>query len=349
MKKNICTSFTYFAFMALYLLLNPVTGVAQNNHGNDISFFVTYPKMLTMRFYFSQKYVAFTLQGAGKNNDLQYRPNTTLNMGVGATYHNFSLNLAYGFGFLNQDKEKGKTKYLDLQGHFYPNKWAVDWFGELYKGYYLHPKGFAATGAGNYYTRPDAKVTLFGIAAYRVMNAAKFSYNAAIIQNEWQKKSAGSLLLGAETYYGVMKADSAWVPSALKNNYAQSGINTIKFFSFGPGVGYAYTLVVDQHVFIMGSLALNLNLGFSTEAGTAAKSNKIALNPESVFRMAAGYNSSTWNLSANWVGNRLPITGKSSTNNYLVETGNYRIILAKKIMPGPKLKKPLSKIDRFLN
>lgn len=349
MKKISYPPFVYVAFILLCLLLHPFTGAAQYRHGNDTSYYVTYPGMLTMRFYFSQKYVAFTIPGAAGTKDLQYRPNTTLNMGVGATYHNFSLNLAYGFGFINQDKEKGKTKYLDLQGHFYPNKWAVDWFGELYKGYYLHPKGLAAASSNTYYTRPDAKVTLFGIAAYRVMNAAKFSYNAAIIQNEWQKKSAGSLLLGAETYYGVMKADSAWVPSALKNNYAQAGINNIKFFSFGPGVGYAYTLVVNQHFFVMGSLALNLNLGFSTETGTAGNSNKIALNPESVFRMAAGYNSSTWNLSANWVGNRLPVRGASSTNNYLVQTGNYRIILAKKIMPGPKLKKPLSKIDRFLN
>ena len=123
MKKNNCIFFTSFAITVVGLLLysNSVAAQTKDKPANDTNYFVTYPGMLTTRFYFSQKYVAFTLQG--DNKDLQYRPNTTLNMGVGATYHNFSLNLAYGFGFINQDKEKGKTKYLDLQGHFYPNKW----------------------------------------------------------------------------------------------------------------------------------------------------------------------------------------------------------------------------------
>ncbi|MEP7317878.1 MAG: DUF4421 domain-containing protein [Panacibacter sp.] len=347
MKRKRCFYLSQFVITTL-LLLNTYSSKAQEskNTGNDSNYYVTYPQMLTTRFYFSQKYTAFTLQGKGDIKDLQYCPNTTLNMGVGATYHNFSLNLAYGFGFLNQDKEKGKTKYLDLQGHFYPKNWVVDWYGELYKGYYLYPKGFAAISPDNYYVRRDAKVNLFGIAAYRVLNNKRFSYNAAMIQNEWQKKSAGSLLLGAETYYGVMKADSAWVPTAVAANYGQAGINDIKFFSIGPGVGYAYTLVIKQHFFAMGSLAVNLNLGFSSESGIGSTNNKTAVNATALYRMAAGYNSNKWNVSVNWVGNRLPVSG--AANNYLSETGNYRIILAKKIMPGPGLRKPLHSIDRIL-
>ena len=347
MKKNRCFYLSRFIIITalFFMYACKATAQLQATAANDTAFYITYPKMLTGRFYFYQKYTAFNFQGSGQIKDLQYRPNTTINMGVGVTWHNFSLNLAYGFGFLNQDKEKGKTKYLDLQGHFYPKKWVVDWFGELYKGYYLYPKGYAAVIPDNYYVRPDAKVNLFGIAAYRVLNNNRFSYNAAMIQNEWQKKSAGSLLLGAETYYGVMKADSAWVPAAVADNYKQTGINDIKFFSIGPGMGYAYTLVVQQHFFAMGSLALNFNLGFSTETGIAGKNNKTALNAAALFRAAAGYNSSTWNLSANWVGNRLPVSGSASSNNYLLQTGNYRVILAKKIMPGTKLRKQLNKIN----
>jgi len=347
MKKNKCFYLSRATIIAAIVLINLPEARAQlsKHTANDTAFYITYPKMLTGRFYFSQKYTAFTLQGSGQAKDLQYRPNTTLNMGVGATYHNFSLNLAYGFGFLNQTQEKGKTKYLDLQGHFYPSKWVVDWYGQLYKGYYLCPKSYATATSGKYYVRPDAKVNLFGIAAYRVLNNKRLSYNAAMIQNEWQRKSAGSLLLGAEIYYAVIKADSALVPAAVADHYKQAGITEIKNFSIGPGIGYAYTLVIQRHFFVMGSLAANLNLGFSSETGIAGTHNKTSVNTSALFRVAAGYNSSSWNLSANWVGNRLPVSGSSSSNNYLLQTGNYRIILAKKIMPAPKLKRLLNKFD----
>ena len=74
-----------------------------------------------------------------------------------------------------------------------------------------------------------------------------------MIQNEWQKKSAGSPLIGAAAYPGVMKADSVWAPVQVKNSYAQEGINSVRFFSVGPEIPYAYTLMVRQHFFTTGS------------------------------------------------------------------------------------------------
>ncbi|MBS1730011.1 MAG: DUF4421 family protein [Bacteroidetes bacterium] len=109
----------------------------------------------------SQKYTDFTLKDKATRS-IHYYPNTTFNLGVGVTYNNFSLNLAYGFGFLNRDPEKGKTKYLDLQSHIYWRKWITDFDGQLYKGYH-HSKGLA-TKAGKYYYRDDLKVALFDIS-----------------------------------------------------------------------------------------------------------------------------------------------------------------------------------------
>src|SRR6187399_3652744 len=80
-------------------------------------------KKITGRYYFSQKYTALEI---GRNNKtsprLRYTPNTNLNMGIGATYRSFTLNLAYGFGFLNPERGKGETKYLDLQFHTYTRR-----------------------------------------------------------------------------------------------------------------------------------------------------------------------------------------------------------------------------------
>jgi hypothetical protein len=77
--------------------------------------------------------------------------------------------------------------YLDLQGHFYARKWNIDLLGEFYKGYYLTPKGLVAPYGEQYYLRPDIRLSLIGFAFYRATNDKKFSYQAGLLQNEWQK------------------------------------------------------------------------------------------------------------------------------------------------------------------
>ena len=331
-------------FFLVFLFLCQSFCSAQLNRGNDTTYYEYFPGSITTRFYFSQKYTAFTLR-AKDARDLRYLPNTTLNMGIGATYHNFSLNLAYGFPFLNTDDNKGDTKYLDLQGHFYTPATAIDFYGQFYKGYHLNG-GFNAPVGKDYYYRPDAKVTLVGLSYYHVFNSKRFSYRAAMIQNEWQKKSAGSLLLGAEAYYGVMKDSAAWAPSSIEANYPQRGINQINYVSIGPGVGYAYTLVLFQHIYFTGSVTGNLNFNIATEH-SSDKNNHFSIQPVARWRAAAGYNGRVWNVSANWVADNLPFRGDATESKYDLQTGNYRFIIARRLYPGPKLKRLLRFPDKI--
>ncbi len=332
---------TIFAFIFLLLKTNFVW--AQNNLGNDTTYYIYFPGSITGRLFTSQKYTGFTLKNKNAP-DLQYKPNTTFNLGVGATYHNFTLNLAYGFGFVNHDHKKGKTKYLDLQGHFYWPKWVTDFEGQLYKGYHLYPEDFAAN-SGKYYYRGDMHVTLFGISQYYIFNSKRFSYRASFIQNEWQKKSAGTFLAGAELYYGVVNADSSLIPEFLQQNYQQKNINKINYFSMGPGIGYAYSLVLFHHIFFTGSLTGDLNFSFANEHLQNNSSFHFSVNPVTRFRVAAGYNGKSWNISANWIADDLPFRGASGQSSYRFSTGNYRIIIAKRFDPGRRVQKHL----RFLN
>jgi hypothetical protein len=97
------------ALFSLQVVILPSLLMAQPNADNDSSYFLKYPGSITTRFYVSQKYTDFNIQGNDGAKDIKYLPNTTLNMGIGATYQNFSLNLAYGFGFINNDDDKGNT------------------------------------------------------------------------------------------------------------------------------------------------------------------------------------------------------------------------------------------------
>ncbi|MEO6837519.1 MAG: DUF4421 family protein, partial [Ginsengibacter sp.] len=210
----------------IFLLLNSLFVSAQYHPVNDTAYYVRFPGSVTSRIYTSQKYTDFTLKDKTTRN-IHYYPNTTFNLGVGATYNNLSLNIAYGFGFLNQDPEKGKTKYLDLQSHYYWRKWITDFEGQIYNGYHLS-KG-VGTNPGDYYYRRDMKVALVGISQYRIFNPTRFSYRAAFTQNEWQKKSAGTFLAGAGIYYGVVNADSSLIPQSIQPPYPGKNIPQINY------------------------------------------------------------------------------------------------------------------------
>lgn len=316
---------------------------------HDSTFITAYPTLVTARFYFSQKYTNFTV-GADKGiSDLVYRPNTTLNMGVGATYRYLTLNLAYGFGFLNNDHEKGKTKYLDLQSHLYSRKWAIDLSGQFYKGYYLNNKQIGYPGTASYYVRPDIGIVLLGGSAYRVLNSRNFSFGAATLLNEWQTKSAGSFLMGAEIFYGAISGDSAFVPTALAEKYDQAGIRKIHMVKLGPGAGYAYTYVYDKHFFFTGSFTANINAGWVREFNSTGSRDKITFSPNYIYRFALGYNSAVWACNFMLVGNEVNFRGAASPNNNFVRTGNFRLNLTKRLMPGPATKKRLHFLDDFLD
>lgn len=331
-EPNIRMKKYYFSLIIIFFisLIKPYSINAQITD-HDTSYYLIYPNTITLRFYFSKKYTAFTFPASGDAKNLQYRPNTKLTTGIGVTYHNLSLNVSYGFGFLNPHDERGKTKSIDLQLHLYPKKWAIDALGLFHKGFYAYPKGYAASNSDSYYYRPDFKMNIIGLAAYRVLNAKRFSYNAAMIQNEWQKKSAGTFLLGGEAYYGIIKADSTLVPKEVEQDFSQAGSNKINLFGVGIGVGYAYTLVIQKHIFITGSLIPNLDFTFSSKEKLNEKDNKAAVNSSLNYKAAIGYNSNTWNVSANWTGNLFYISGALSSKRYFLPIGNYRLILAKKI------------------
>lgn len=288
-----------------------------------------------LNLYLLQKFAPFTISSKNEK-ELNYKTNSKLNLGAGFAYNGLGLNLAYGFKFLNKEKGKGKTKGLDFQFHLYPHKWAIDLLGSFRKGFYLDPKDNNGLNLTDFQLRPDLKKHIIGLSVYRVPNSHKFSYRAALTQNDWQTKSAGSILFGGEAYRGSIAGDSALVPAKVSNNYDQARINEITFLSIGPGLGYAYTLVIDKNFFITGSAIGSLDLNFSTEEISGDKKKTTSIIPGGVYKGAIGYNSDTWSISANLTGNALYVGSESSSKEYFLPTGNVRFIVSKKLAPKPR-------------
>jgi hypothetical protein len=340
-KMNTCK---FFICILLSLLLFTGNLYAQKHAVNDTGYYETFWHHVTARLYVAQKYTHFTMPSSASSNDLQYVANPKLNLGIGVTWRNLSLNVFYGFAYLNNKATvKGKTKGLDLQIHLFPRKWVVDLLVVMPKGFHLNPKGFAASDPTKYYYRPDVKERVFGLAAYRLPNKEKFSYRAALINNEWQKKSAGSLLYGLHAYYIIMEAnaeDSLLVPKKVQSLFPKlAGITESRFITVGPGIGYAYTLVIKKHLFIMASAVLHADLNIMTEEHGETDSKKNTnVAAAVVYKAAVGYNSNNWGFSASSSGNNFWAKG-SSSQKYNLMGGALRFSLTKKIGPRISQKK----------
>lgn len=318
---------------------------AQKPTGQDTSYVSSYENQLTTRFYFSQKSTTLQISDDKGGYTLNYRPNTTLNMGVGATYKWATLNLAYGFGFLNPDNGQGKTKYLDLQFHRYGKKVVIDVFGQFYRGFFLNPKGYAADREA-YYVRPDLRNNQVGISAQYIFNWKEFSYRAAFFQNEWQKKSSGTFLLGAELYHGWVKADSTIIPHAVDAELANDKLERILFTDGGINAGYAHTFVIKRHFFLTGSAAASIGYNGSKWNYSNYNLRGSGVTPNVFYRVFAGYNSTRWAASVVYQSNRVRLAPNEEAQRLRQNTSNYRLNIVYRLRPSRKVKKILKPVDR---
>lgn len=315
---------------------------------HDTAFYRIYPQSFIMRIFVSQKYAGFQLKNDKNIPVIDYRPNAYPAIGIGATYRGLTLNLAYGgIDLLNTEAERGTTRKLDVQVRLYTRKWAIDASGQSYKGYYLYPKGLALTDNKSYYIRPDLHVRAAGISAYRLFNYKRFTLRPAFLNDEQQIKSAGSFLAGAELFYVKGRGDSSLIPSALASLYERKNIQNVQLIAIGPGAGYAYTQVLPLHLFVTGTLTLNVNLGHTREYGPGTSSNNISANANLFYRLAAGYDNGNTTISFFWLNNKISANGAVDNYRYGLNTGNFRFIVAKRFQPGSRSKKILRHIDRY--
>ncbi len=311
----------------------------------DSSYYVSYENYITSRFYFSKKYTSLKFRNTSKNYNLTFRPNTTLNMGVGATYKWATINLAYGFGFLNPERGRGKTKYLDLQFHSYGRKFILDVFGQFYRGFFLTP-GSTNNPQDEYYLRPDLRVNQVGTSVQYVLNHRKFSYRASFLQNEWQKKSAGTFIFGFEIYNGRVKADSTIIPTLVNDEEANREIKLMRFFEIGPNVGYAYTWVVKKHFFLTGSASISLDYGINTTTDKNGDEKATGISPNTFLRFFGGYNSDKWAISVIYVTNGVSLASENIEQQIVLNTGNFRLNYIYRFAPSKKAKRYLKVVDQ---
>jgi hypothetical protein len=319
------------------VLLFPFPSVAGYQHSDttvvkyDTSYYENLHELLTTRFYFSRKFTGFHVAFPALDGEvLRYAPNTTRNLGIGASYEWATLNLAYGFGFMNPDKGEGDTRYLDLQAHQYMGNVNIDFYGQFYKGYFLRNDDVTDANGGPY-VRPDIRVSELGLSVQYVFNHRKLSLRASFINNSIQKKSAGSWILGGDIFYGRVTADSTLIPYTFDIEPSQE-YDQMDFIKLGPNAGYAFTLVFAKRFFFTGSLVIALNGGAYYLSTREFRNRQGFFSTDLNVRAALGYDNGKLAISAFFVNQRVQFT---SNYRNILNVGNVRVILTYRLnAPG---------------
>ncbi|PSL02566.1 uncharacterized protein DUF4421 [Cecembia rubra] len=329
-------------FIVLTLFFVPINRTL----AQDSTYYESYKSCLTTRLYISRKYTSLTVNDRLNDNRWSFQPNSNLNLGVGATYNDVTLNIGLGFGFMNPERGRGETKMLDLQAHIYPKNFVIDLFGQFYTGYYLR-RFNEELYTINPFLYPDLTVRMFGGNFQYLFNGDKLSMKAAFLQSARQKKSAGSFLAGFEAFGGFADNEGLFFSEdqvPIDRNFSRLG-----FFQFGPNAGYVHTLVFLKHFFVTGMVSTNLDLGRNYLAIEERRNYKWSVQPNFFGRVFIGYNSPKWSINSNYVRSYVRMSAVDEFNPAFI-TGNYRINLIYRFMPGPQLKKYLDYVEpsRFL-
>lgn len=307
---------------------------------------------LLIRIYGSHKFTRLSYGEYGRKDRVLYKPNGNYNIGFGFNYQWLGINLGFNAPFINDnDDRRGKTKYLDLQAYLYLRKVVIDLYAQSYRGYYLANDNIINRSENVPMIRGDIRTRSLGASGEYILNNRRFSYRAAFLQNEYQQKSAGSFLFGGGFLFTHAKADSAILPPGIKYyNFLESNqFNRSATFSMNVNGGYAYTLVINKHFFLLGSLLLGIGANNMTIKDDMARTSesKFSLSLNGIVRAGIGYNSHDYFAGIYFVNNinqdEMPIA--NSWQRY--ETGLFRIALARRFVLPPKVSRALERTGLF--
>ncbi len=198
------------------------------------------------------------------------RPNGNTNLGIGFNYKTVGLSLSFGKPLSQSSIDKyGNTSRFDVQVSYFGHRIGFDGFLQGYRGYYMaNPNDFMEWEKSYYPQISDLSVFSLGGNFFYMFNSKEFSYKAAYIRNEVQKKSAGSFSAGLFFYLDQVKSGSGFIPQEMPDSILSDfDLKEFDATSIGVSAGYQYTFVIGKKLFI--NLQLTPGLGYRRLSGTA--------------------------------------------------------------------------------
>ncbi len=262
----------------------------------DSIYLEDYTNLLTSRVFLLFQNASLLINTTDENiSKIEYRPNVNVRIGVAGFWKWFGLGLSIDNPFYKTDRDKyGKTTTIDLRVNAFGRKVAAELFLQQYKGFNISSPERAD---GTRYILPDMRTFSIGIAGYWIYNARKFSIRAAFIQNERQKKSAGSLVVRPAFLYYRISSENGIIPAEIIEKYHIPATNLISsgdFYSLGLSPGYVYTFVFLKDFYLTAAVFPGVAAQFSSFSNDLNAYANFEFTFQLSGRLAVGYNSDKW-------------------------------------------------------
>lgn len=234
----------------------------------DTNYIKVYRDELTTRIFVARKQNGYNLSEQLVKPGVKYRTNDNLQLGIGYTYSFLNINLAFKMPFINSDDEQyGKSRYTDLSIQTNFRSFMIDLYMQWNRGYYIsNPEEFLPIRLTSEVLpqRGDMRTSLIGFNTSYLFNSERFSYKASFLQNEFQKRSAGTPIVGVEAYWMLCLADSSVSPTTGDgSSYFKGGpFNQSDLYNIGVNGGYAYTFVWNERIYVSLATTFGISGGY---------------------------------------------------------------------------------------
>lgn len=296
----------------------------------DSSYIEDFSDKLVVRQFIKQKFNKINIEDNKENKSITLKPNQRVSLGGGINYKWLGIDLAFKIP-QNKDSESrfGKTSAFDIQANVYLRQFTIDLLYLNYKGYYIDNSSEYDKSSGEKILYEGLTSGIIGIDFNYLFNHTKFSYRAAYLQNERQKKSAGSFVLGIFINSNSIKSDSSIIPQNFWNEFNEEALITnARFLQLGSQFGYAHTFVIKK---LYLTLAFSLGLGYQKSNLRSIYNNESSiyhsLSIKARSRLAIGYNGDRLNFGfQNITDDFLLGNSEKTTIDYTV--GSFRFFVA---------------------
>ena len=297
---------------------------------------------LSVWLYSIKKIYSLKMTNTDTKQNLILLPNEQTNIGFGFNYKWMGIGIAIKPPWAkNDDDVYGKTKRIDFQLNIFTRSFGIDFSAQYYKGYYLkNPSDFLEWNKPEYPQLKDLETLSTELSAYYFFNHRKFSYRAAFVRNEIQKKGAGSLIAGTYIRFDLGVSQGSFVPEELQDTLNNTFmLNSYLSGNYGLSFGYTYTFVIWKKFFI--NLSLVPGLGFKTMVVNTTEGNfkpKIGLSARALFRSAIGYEHKYFYLGVS----SISISNSFSYKNIDIaaSTSKFRFFIGKRFNISKKKEEP---------
>ena len=222
---------------------------------NDSNYIENYGNQIAGKIVAVSKLNYLRFRDNDTQSTLRYRPSRKLSLGLGVAHKFFAFDLTLQTD-IGEAQTLENTRSFDFQVRLYTSKHLLSTTLQYYKGYMLAGNtGISSSMEPSFTDREDLRTINFNLQYMYAFNYTRFSMKAPFVFNERQKRSAGSVVFGAQFGILNMESDSSLIPVEWISDFNRNmNLTSLNVINVGAGIGYMHTFIIEKNFFATLSL-----------------------------------------------------------------------------------------------